>query len=354
MEPSSKAASCVALAAALLFILLRKESGGPENELTRKLDTVISSLLKYEANHGEVSQPRVAVGYGACKDLFVTGAHMFANLSLTDHPAHFPSISTEAELLQMYAYFFQAGAAAERFISDPSLFSSLVDRGLTDTTYRWGLGGNAPVMAARFAKEGAKVLLGAKLSPGLAEWIPEGMVVAGGEIEADDVHLILEYKRDEEWAGFTSPRANRFIVHHDLNNPLVSSLEKFSLELPQFQPQLLVVGGLQMMDNFPFQEGERLARISLIRDQMAAMPPEVRVHFEMASFVDTSLLVDLASHILPQADSLGMNEQELPNLHSLLTKAGISCRAHFNNRVEKKSYKFSPCVKNTILEISFA
>jgi hypothetical protein len=45
----------------------------------------------------------------------------------------------------------------------------------------------------------------------------------------------------------------RFIVHHDLNNPLVSSLEEFGSRLPHFRPHLLVVSGLQMMDNFPFR-----------------------------------------------------------------------------------------------------
>ena len=53
-------------------------------------------------------------------------------------------------------------------------------------------------MAARFVREGAKVLLGAKLSPGLNEWIPECIEVAGGEVGEDDVHLIVEYKRQEE------------------------------------------------------------------------------------------------------------------------------------------------------------
>ena len=54
------------------------------------------------------------------------------------------------------------------------------------------------------------------------------MEVAGGEKGEDDVHLIVEYKRQGEWDGVVSLRANRFIVHHDLNNPLVSSLEQFS------------------------------------------------------------------------------------------------------------------------------
>ena len=46
---------------------------------------------------------------------------------------------------------------------------------------------------------------------------------------------------------------SRFIVHHDLNNPLVSSLEDFGARLTVFHPDLLVVSGLQMMDNYPFR-----------------------------------------------------------------------------------------------------
>merc|ERR1719228_1969868 len=219
------------------------------------------------------------------------------------------------------------------FVHDDELWEELLETGLEDREHRWGLGGNAPVMAARFVREGAKVLLGAKLSPGLSEWVPEGMEVAGGDIDKDDIHLIMEYKRNEEWDGVVSPRANRFIIHRDLNNPLVSSLEQFSQALPGFNPQLLVVGGLQMMDNFPFKEGERLQRILLIKDQMSAMDKDTRVHFEMASFVDESLLAELTQHIIPYADSLGMNEQELPNLHSLLLKGEVSVVSNSNPRI---------------------
>ena len=292
-----------------------------------KLDTVISSLLRYEANRPLEAVPRVAVGYGACRDLFVSGAFIMANHSFPEEPAHFLDVGSMDELWRMYAYFFTAGAAAERFVSDPELFQALVARGEAEAGHRWELGGNAPVMAARFAREGAEVLLAAKLSPGLAGWLPRGVRVAGGQIATDDVHLIMEYKREEAWGQVKAPRANRFIVHHDLNNPLVSSLEEFEAAVPGFLPDLLVVGGLQMMDNFPFKEGERLARILAIRRQMAAMPEEVRIHFEMASFVDSSLLEELVEHVIPQADSLGMNEQELPNLHSLLTTGEVSVMA---------------------------
>ena len=58
--------------------------------------------------------------------------------------------------------------------------------------------------------------------------------------------LLTADQRDEVWAGAISPRANRFILHRDENNPLVSSLEQFRAALPVFRPQLLVVGGLQV------------------------------------------------------------------------------------------------------------
>lgn len=35
-------------------------------------------------------------------------------------------------------------------------------------------------------------------------------------------------------------------------------MAEFAKKLKDFDPDLLVVGGLQMMDNFPFQSGKRL------------------------------------------------------------------------------------------------
>merc|ERR1712013_440924 len=48
---------------------------------------------------------------------------------------------------------------------------------------------------------------------------------------------------------------------------------------------------------------------------------------------DSSLLEELVEHVIPQADSLGMNEQELPNLYSLITKGEVSLVADSNPRI---------------------
>lgn len=48
----------------------------------------------------------------------------------------------------------------------------------------------------------------------------------------------------------------RFIIHSDDSNPTLSTVESFGERLSKFRPHLLVVGGLQMMDNFPFPPGQ--------------------------------------------------------------------------------------------------
>ena len=51
---------------------------------------------------------------------------------------------------------------------------------------------------------------------------------------------------------------DRFILHSDRSNPYLETLEDLEREMDVFDPSVLVVGGLQMMDNFPFKEGKRM------------------------------------------------------------------------------------------------
>lgn len=47
----------------------------------------------------------------------------------------------------------------------------------------------------------------------------------------------------------------RYIVHNDVHNPMISSFDAFDKILSTYEPNLLVVSGLQMMDNYPFPNG---------------------------------------------------------------------------------------------------
>ena len=71
-------------------------------------------------------------------------------------------------------------------------------------------------MANRIATEGADVILAGKMSNALKDKIHSRISLAGkngnlqGVAEIDDIHLIIEYKSDEKWGKYKSPRANRF------------------------------------------------------------------------------------------------------------------------------------------------
>ncbi|ETN61201.1 hypothetical protein AND_007142 [Anopheles darlingi] len=308
------------------------------NELV-KLTVILQHLRDLEVEF-PVAGPRVAIGYGSCSDLHVRAVNFLAHnetivsgLNFTDYT--FDDITTEEEFLLNFAYYFQQGAAAERFTANRELFLRLVQRAKKSSSadHHWALGGNAPVIGSRMAMEGANVLLGAKMSNKLKSHLRPEVLLTGSLIEDDDIHLILEYNTGDTWGQLVSPRANRYILHNDRHNPMLSSLEEFDAALPDFNPDLFIVSGLQMMDNYMYQPGVREARLLKVQRQMQAQSPHTLIHFEMASFVELELLQQLMRYVLPYSDSIGMNEQELDNLRQVLETGRISLVADSNPRV---------------------
>ncbi|KAM9860455.1 ADP-dependent glucokinase [Aulostomus maculatus] len=322
----------------LFVVLLAIWFRSPDNTmLDDRLDTVLSSLLRAERKVGmnNVARPKVAVGFGGCVDLIVDGVSLLNKISLppAEQPLHHDYIENAEQLAQSFAYFFAPGAAAERFMLNDTLFSELVEASRDLPGNRWAVGGNAPVMAGRMATEGCDVLLGGSFSPDFTDVLSHHITVAGNTVEEPDIHLILEYPSGASWGHYSSRRANRYIIHSDEHNPYLASMEEFAEKLKVFEPDLLVVGGLQMMDNFPFQSGEREALLSRLANLLSSSTPSLGIHFEMASFVEESIMEDLLHNVIPHADSLGMNEQELPNLLSLLKGSNITVLSDPNPRV---------------------
>ncbi|XP_046750171.1 ADP-dependent glucokinase isoform X2 [Diprion similis] len=288
-----KFGTIVSILVIVLAIYYRKS----DNTLQKRLIAVLEGLERVETKHDGLPRPKVAIGYGICTDVYIDAKYLLKYSNDIGFPEHFDEITTEEELLKSFAYYFRHGAAAE------------------------------------FVKEGCDVLLAAKMTKALQQMIPSNIRVVGGDVNRDDVHLVLEYKRGESWGPYTSSRANRYIVHNDINNPTISSLEEFDKLLPEFAPDLFVVSGLQMMDNYPFPEGIRLNRLLKVKQQMIAQPKSTKIHFEMASFAEENLLLELTELVIPFADSLGMNEQEVANLHNLMMYGNISLVADSNPRV---------------------
>lgn len=328
-----------------------------KDRLRERLDGTLESLLTVERSVHINPNARVAIGYGSCLDIVAPASHLITlHHSPPLDPSHHGIINTQQELLESFAFYYKFGAAAEyvlftlllfiisnicfhfsyrRFVANKTIFEGLVQSAASSPQYRESIGGNAPVMASRFVKEGLRhILLGSHDSEYMSRYLPEGITVSGtGKNAGDqgssprDVHLLIEYAAGETWGSLVAPRANRFIVHSDSSNPFISSLEQFHSMLPNFRPDLVIVSGLQMLDNFPFKDNEGIQRIDQLAKQLQVLKealPSAMIHFEMASFTQENLFKELVKSVIPQADSLGMNEQELPNLVQMLEYGNIT------------------------------
>ncbi|CRK91088.1 CLUMA_CG004776, isoform A [Clunio marinus] len=313
------------------------ESGSLQN-----ITFQLQALVQLESNHNIISKddkPRVVVAYGSCSDLTVRAVDVLNYTgNLKDFQVRDESddeIHTFEDFMRSFMYYFSKGAAAERYTPNKELFRNIVAIAKKHSSHRWDLGGNAPVMGKRFHLEGAQVLIASTMSVKQRTHLDKGIDVVDfipSEDFVDDIHLIFEYKTGDKFGDHLAPRANRYIIHNDENNPMITSLEL--LNVNKYNPKLFVVSGLQMLDNFPFKSPSvRKERLQGVKKQMTESHPDTLIHFEMASFVEIELMTDLLENVIPYADSLGMNEQEVDNLMHVLETGKISLSADSNPRV---------------------
>lgn len=79
--------------------------------------------------------------------------------------------------------------------------------------------------------------------------------------------------------------------------------------------------------------GERKNLLLNVKKQMLERLSSTKIHFEMASFAEDKLLFELCDLVVPFADSLGMNEQEIANLYNTMYYGNISLVADSTPRV---------------------
>ncbi|KAF6775742.1 hypothetical protein AHF37_05389 [Paragonimus kellicotti] len=349
---------------------------------------VIKYLVRLESSYRPMPQrnpgPRVLVGFGGCVDLKVRAVPFLSALKwvppnvdtgqLRGHN-RMNELHSSDDVISSFTSAFTSGAAVERVIHNGTLFNEMVqvatnlvpqhmrNKFWSTITTEFGtnysepspvawlsLGGNALVMAIRLAREGAQVSLAARLSPRERANLPDNVKPITApptfglpEVPEEDVHLILEYDAGERWGTLVAPRANRYIIIRDQESPRLSGLWPGLLETWQkavsgaaaatrsdinkpLYPDLVVIGGLQLMDNWGFHDVPdiRSARLAELGMFLSRLPSETLVHFEMASFVNQVFANDMLRRILPHVDSIGLNEQELPNLASLLSNGTIT------------------------------
>lgn len=78
--------------------------------------SVLAGLLRAEESLPARSDSRrVAIGFGACMDVFTEAIPLLNALNLTppEEPHHYDVVDSGKHLAEMLAYFFKYGAAAE-------------------------------------------------------------------------------------------------------------------------------------------------------------------------------------------------------------------------------------------------
>ncbi|XP_039712535.1 ADP-dependent glucokinase isoform X6 [Pteropus medius] len=259
-------------------------SGSPEGRLAAAWDALIVRPAR--------RWRRVAVGVNACVDVVLSGVKLLQALGLNPGNGEDHSIlHSRNDLKEAFIHFMGKGAAAERFFSDEDTFHDIAQ------------------IASAFP--GAQVLLCGPVGPKLHELLDDNVFVPPESLqEVDEFHLILEYQAGEEWGQLKAPHANRFIFSHDLSNGAMNMLEVFVSSLEKFQPDLVVLSGLHMMEG----QSKELQRKRLLEvvTSISDIPVGIPVHLELASMTNRELMSSIVhQQVFPAVTSLGLNEQEL-------------------------------------------
>lgn len=107
MESWTKLAFAGAVAVAAISVLYRG-SLLEEDHLRQRMEAVLKSLIKQEravkigSTDAAADGPRIAIGYGACKDLFVDAHKLLPQSVAPDNPEHFNEIESEIQLRKMF------------------------------------------------------------------------------------------------------------------------------------------------------------------------------------------------------------------------------------------------------------
>eukprot|EP00127_Corallochytrium_limacisporum_P004737 Clim_evm91s172 gene=Clim_evmTU91s172 len=264
----------------------------------------------------------VAVGYVGNLDIIVDAADFIDAIDqeITE-PKHHEHMTTLDHVTEVFLFFFQRGAAAERYLGDYGLFEVLVAKSKELPGFKTALGGNGAVMANRMASKGCEVILGATVGPHMEGHIHKNIKVSGQAGDDEDIHIILEYPHDQVFRTHTSPRANRFIITHDRHNGHLAASDTFHKEVREHlnsgkDLHGYVIGGLQLMEG----QDETMLRSKLLDLQkfVLELPKTTKIHLELGSFADPDVYAMILDYLLPFSDSIGLNEQEIFTLYKML------------------------------------
>lgn len=105
-----KARSCL-----VSFLFLVLASYIPTQRQEVNLDRILHGLLKEEEFPPKHHPRKVAIGFGSCVDVVTGGVELFERLGIAapEESFHNQVISSDQELAETFAFFFERGSASE-------------------------------------------------------------------------------------------------------------------------------------------------------------------------------------------------------------------------------------------------
>jgi ADP-dependent phosphofructokinase/glucokinase len=191
-------------------------------------------------------------------------------------------------------------------------------------------GGHAPHMALRASKENCEAILVAGIGKDERDQLTKldknhkitFAIQKDEESDESDIHLILEYDA-EEYKGLKPPRACRFYANHDVRSPNLATLDHYHSTAQEMGITKHALAGFQLMQ--ALGKKKAIARILEVEKKWKDMRdgerygPKNFVHVEMAAFANKDIFECFVNHLALNADSIGINEQELQILHTYLS-----------------------------------
>ena len=270
-------------------------------------------------------------------DLIVPVSEFVSNLNVKAIPtaANYGVISSLDQFLATFSNFMSKGAAAERFVSDANVFKQITDAALNSPSHTLHIGGNAALIAeflTNFDNIDIRLFgpVGPKLRPLMSKKLFDDLVEEEST-NPDEIHLIVEYKAEENLGDSVAPIANRFIVHHDISNSELVHVKGFLDEItkPDHDLSWAVWSGLHFLDSV--NRDTYLPLLELFRSSLQGKHHKAPLHLELASMANDEFVQELYNLVVQYVDSLGLNDQEL----MFLTKSIGAPEINSNGPVDK-------------------
>jgi len=217
-------------------------------------------------------------------------------------------------LLDRLKHSMRYCSADEVFISEQSVYHELTDSFSTSGTL--AIGGQAGIAAVHMRRLGITSVYCAVpgAGPQTCDILQNAGVIpltfeSGAGDRSDTTHLIFEYTPDlVPVADGVVPRSNRFIVSpvHDSSTVIIpEAFENSFLEQIASCRRAFLSGYQYLRTEQEFITAARQIRI------IHSVHPLMRTHVECVSGADRSMLAMMLRNIIPNTDSIGLNEQEL-------------------------------------------